>query len=61
MPIYMKHPDHGTHIVYSEQEADACRKHGWYLPDEVKDAPKEYNTKQRETLKIRKVKNDDGV
>lgn len=27
--IYLRHKDHGNHIVYSEDEAKACEKAGW--------------------------------
>ena len=27
--IYMTHPQHGMHIVYSEDDQKACEKEGW--------------------------------
>ena len=27
--IYMTHPQHGVHIVYSEDDQKACEKEGW--------------------------------
>jgi hypothetical protein len=34
MPIYLTHPDHGTHICYSQMEVEECKKHGWKLKEE---------------------------
>lgn len=35
MPYYLKHPDHGTHIAYTPEEVEACRKHGWKPVEET--------------------------
>lgn len=37
MITYLKHPEHGTHICYSQTEVDACLKNGWKVREE--DAP----------------------
>ena len=29
MEIYLTHPEHGTHIAYSEAEERECAKSGW--------------------------------
>ena len=29
MEIYMTHPEHGTHIAYSDREVAECAKSGW--------------------------------
>lgn len=31
MQIYLTHPDHGTHIAYSDQEVERCKANGWVL------------------------------
>lgn len=28
-PIYLDHPVHGTHIVYTENDVKECAKNGW--------------------------------
>lgn len=33
-PIYMVHPEHGTHIAYDEEEVARCKENGWRLRDE---------------------------
>lgn len=59
MATYMTHPDHGTHIAYSEAEIETCKQHGWSLRDEPKEAPKESEVKAKRKY-TRKVKNDHG-
>ena len=34
-PIYMVHPEHGTHIAYDEEEVARCKENGWCLRDEA--------------------------
>jgi hypothetical protein len=34
MLIYMTHPNHGTHIAYSQGEIDDCLKNGWKVREE---------------------------
>lgn len=29
MLVYMSHPNHGTHIAYSQAEVDTCKANGW--------------------------------
>ena len=29
MPTYLTHPEHGTHIAYSEMEIENCKQNGW--------------------------------
>lgn len=29
MLVYMSHPNHGTHIAYSQTEVDTCKANGW--------------------------------
>lgn len=29
MLVYMTHPNHGTHIAYSQSEVDTCKANGW--------------------------------
>ena len=36
---YMKHREHGTHIVYSEDEAVRCEALGWVRVDHPHDDP----------------------
>ncbi len=43
---YLKHKDHGIHIVYNEAELEACKKNGWvvatdYPPKSVADEPEQ--------------------
>lgn len=37
MPTYLTHSEHGTHIVYTQADVDACLKNGWKVREE--DAP----------------------
>lgn len=61
MAIYMTHPDHGTHICYSQSEVDSCVKNGWSLRDEPKGSPKESEPELKAKRKYtRKVPNDNG-
>jgi hypothetical protein len=29
--VYLTHPDHGTHIAYTQDEIDRCLAEGWKL------------------------------
>ena len=31
MLVYMTHPNHGTHIAYSDDEVEKCKTHGWVV------------------------------
>lgn len=35
MPVYLIHPDHGTHIAYDIGEVERCKLNGWKLRDEA--------------------------
>lgn len=40
MPAYyMKHPQHGAHVVYSSDEVKFHEERGWIVQDEVKPVP----------------------
>lgn len=38
MIVYMTHPQHGTHIAYSEDEVARCKLSGWSVRDDAKKA-----------------------
>lgn len=57
MVTYMTHPEHGTHIAYSDVEIETCKNNGWSVRDEPKEAPKE--SPKRETLGLKKVTHGD--
>lgn len=29
--VYLTHPNHGTHIAYTQQEVESCLKAGWTI------------------------------
>ena len=33
-PIYMVHPDHGTHIAYELDEVERCKLNGWTVRED---------------------------
>lgn len=40
MIVYMTHPQHGTHIAYSDDEVSRCKANGWSVRvDAPKPAP----------------------
>lgn len=62
MAVYMTHPDHGTHIAYSEVEVETCKKNGWSLRDEPKDSLKESAPEVKVKRKYtRRATNDHSV
>jgi len=38
MLVYMTHPKHGTHIAYSHDEVEMCKRNGWTVRE---DKPKQ--------------------
>jgi hypothetical protein len=49
MVVYMTHPQHGTHIAYSQQEVEACQKNGWSIrPEKEERKTLTLPTKRRE-------------
>lgn len=60
MAIYMTHPDHGTHICYSQSEVDSCVKNGWSLREEKKPEAAAPEVKQKRKY-TRRVTNDHRV
>ena len=52
MITYMTHPDHGTHIAYSDAEVDRCKNNGWSVRGDKKEPE---NVKpERPVLSLRK-------
>lgn len=36
MIVYLTHPQHGTHIVYTPFELEKCKQNGWVERDKPK-------------------------
>ncbi len=39
MEIYIQHPEHGFHVVYSNTELESHQLNGWSLKEEKKEVP----------------------
>lgn len=57
MLVYMTHPDHGTHIVYSPAEMKHCQKHGWKVYGDSPPLPKSMVEEKKKPAKANKDAN----
>lgn len=37
--IYLAHPEHGTHIAYTDREVNDCLENGWTIVEEKQPEP----------------------
>ena len=57
MPIYLTHPEHGTHICYNSYEVEQCEKNGW---KQIEQKPVEVNPVEEKPKRGRPKKVKDG-
>lgn len=47
MLVYLDHPKHGTHIAYSAEEVESCKRNGWVPREARKAEPAESAPEER--------------